>query len=258
MPTPQPTPYKDVNEILDLLLITAKEVLQDQFIGMYLYGSLSSRDFNPKSSDIDFLVVTKSALSDKIVSELETMHNRIWNTGMKWAVKLEGSYVHKDLIRRHDPDGAPCPTVNEGKFFVDKRGSDWIIQRHIIRECGVVLEGPDPRTLIDPVSPEDIRSAIMGILHEWWFPMLDDPSWLRDGVSGYRSFAVITMCRVLHALEHGMIVSKPKAIHWARENLDNTWQQLINKAVAVSNHEGMDISLDEALAFIRFTKEKIK
>jgi hypothetical protein len=177
---------------------------------------------------------------------------------LKWASKLEGSYIHKDLIRRHDPDGAPCPTVNEGKFYVDKRGSDWIIQRHIIRECGVVIEGPSPKTLIDPVSPDDIRGAIKGIMHEWWFPMLDDPTWLRDGESGYRSFAVITMCRVLHGLEHGTIVSKPNAVQWAREKLDNTWQQLIDKAVAVSHHEEMDVSLDEVLGFIHLIKEKVK
>jgi len=253
-----PTPYSDVNEILDLLLVNAKEVLQDQFIGMYLYGSLSSGDFDPKSSDIDFLVVTTNILSDETVAELEKIHNLIWDTGLKWASKLEGSYIHKDLIRRHDSDGAPCPTVNEGKFYVDKRGSDWIIQRHVIRECGVVLEGPDPKTLIDPVNADDIRGAVMGILQEWWFPMLDNPSWLRDKESGDRAFAVITMCRVLHGLEYGTIVSKPKAIQWAREKLVSPWKQLIDKAVAVSQHEEMNVSLDEALGFIRFIMEKIK
>lgn len=254
----KPTPYTDVNEILELLLIDAKKILQKQFIGMYLYGSLSSGDFDPNSSDIDFLVVTTNVLSDGTVSKLEEMHHRIWNTGSKWASKLEGSYVHQKLIRRHDPDGAPCPTVNEGKFFVDRRGSDWIIQRHVIRECGVVLEGPDPKILIDPVSTDDIRGAILGILHEWWFPMLDNPSWLRDGVSGYRSFAVITMCRVLHGLEYGEIVSKPKAIDWTREKLDASWQPLIDKAVAVSKHQEEDVSLDKTLDFIRFTRERTK
>jgi predicted nucleotidyltransferase len=112
-----PTPYQDVNTVLNILLTEAKDVLGKQFTGMYLYGSLSSGDFNPDSSDLDFLVVTEDTLPEKIISELETMHNRIWKTGLKWAAKLEGSYVHKDLIRRHDPEGTPCPTVNEGKFY---------------------------------------------------------------------------------------------------------------------------------------------
>ena len=55
-----PTPHQDVNEILDLLLTEAKDVLGNQFVGMYLYGSLSSGDFDPKSSDIDFLIIGKN------------------------------------------------------------------------------------------------------------------------------------------------------------------------------------------------------
>jgi len=98
----------------------------------------------------------------------------------------------------------------------------------------------------------------MGILHEWWFPMLDDPSWLRNHESGYRSFAVITMCRVLHALDTGTIISKPKAIQWARTTLDAHWQPLIDKAVAVSNHEDIDVPLDGTLDFICYIKGRME
>jgi predicted nucleotidyltransferase len=251
------TPYPDVNEILGVLLSNVREILQDQLVGMYLYGSLSSGDFNPETSDIDFLVVTKDFLSEKTIQELENMHKQTWATSLKRAGELEGSYIPVSLIRRHDPHGAPCPTVNEGKFFVDRRGSDWIIQRHVVREFGVIVEGPDPKTLIDFVSPEDIRNAVRGILNEWWFPMLVDPSWLRDNENGYRAFAVITMCRVLHALETGTIVSKPKAVQWAQTKLDEPWRQLIDRA-ANAGHDDHEVSLEETLGFIRLIDEEVK
>ena len=127
------TPYPEINKILDLLLSNASAVLGNQLVGMYLYGSLSSGDFNLETSDIDFLVVTTSSLSDKTIAELESMHHRLWKSGLKWAAKLEGSYIPKRDIRRHDPRSGPCPTVNEGQFYLDQRGSDWIIQRHVIR-----------------------------------------------------------------------------------------------------------------------------
>jgi hypothetical protein len=41
-----PTPYPDVNEVLNLLPTEAQNVLDNQFVGMYLYGSLSSGDFD--------------------------------------------------------------------------------------------------------------------------------------------------------------------------------------------------------------------
>jgi hypothetical protein len=64
------------------------------------------------------------------------------------------------------------------------------------------------------------------------------------------------MCRALHALEHGTIVSKPAAIEWAQEKLGNQWQALIERAV--SSQYGIKVNiLEEALDFIRFTKEAI-
>src|SRR5690606_12647870 len=142
--------------------------------------------------------------------------------------------------------------INEGNFYLDTPGSDWIIQRHVIREYGVVIEGPDPKTLIDFVSAEEIRNSIMGILLEWWYPMLKKPDRLREHDDGYRSFAVITMCRVLHGLEHGTITSKPEAVQWARGKVDSKWHSLIDKSVAVSNHEELNITLEETLDFIKY------
>lgn len=251
-----PTPYPDVNQVLDLLLVNVKEILKDQFVGMYLYGSLSSGDFNPETSDVDFLVVTEDSLSEKRIAELRSMHENIWASGVKRAERLEGSYVPKGLIRRHDPNGAPCPTVNEGKFFVDKRGSDWILQRHVVREYGVVVEGPDPKTLIDFVSPNDIRQAVIGVLNEWWFPMLEDPSWLRNHKSNYHGYTVITMCRALHALQRGTIVSKPVAMKWAKEHLGTEWHGLIEQAIA-SQYGKHSEFFNETLEFIRFTRERV-
>ena len=251
-----PTSYPDINEILNLLLINAQRILQDKFVGMYLYGSLSSGDFNPETSDIDFLVVTTEILSEDRIAELNSMHQNIWKSGMKWAAKLEGSYVHKDLIRKHNPNGAPCPTINEGNFYVGGLGSDWIIQRHVVREFGVIVEGPDPKTLIDPVSPEDIRTAVFETLNEWWFPMLDDPTWLRAHRSNYHGFAVITMCRAMHAIENGTIVSKPVAVEWAKETLDPRWRALLTQAVE-SQYGRHSNFLNETLEFIRYTQARM-
>ncbi|MCC6299723.1 MAG: DUF4111 domain-containing protein [Anaerolineales bacterium] len=252
----RPTPYPEVNEVLNLLLTHTKEVLQDQFVGMYLYGSLASGDFNPEISDIDFLIVTAGFLLQETINELESMHQRIWASGLKWASKLEGAYIPRSDIRRYDPGLSNCPVINEGKFIMGGFGSDWVIQRHVIREFGVVLEGPDPKSLIDPVSPDDIRQAVMADLNEWWFPMLEDPSWLREHESNYHGFVVITMCRALHALKHEAIVSKPDAVDWARKELGSQWHPLIEKAVA-SQYGGKSGFLDETLEFIQFTKECI-
>ncbi len=250
------TPYPDVNQVLNLLLTRASAILGEQLTGLYLYGSLSSGDFHPQSSDIDFAFVTEAVLPPETVAALEAMHHEIWASGLKWAAKLEGAYVPKSLIRRHDPHGPAVPTVNEGAFYVAALGSDWIIQRHVIRECGVVLAGPNPKTLIDPLSPDDIRQSVLGVLREWWFPMLENPSWLAEHGSVYHAYAVVSLCRALHALRHGTIVSKPVAARWAQERHPE-WKGLIAQALR-SQHNGHPAFLDAALNFLQFTKTRVE
>jgi hypothetical protein len=256
--TNHPTKYPEINKILDLLLQNASQVLGNQLIGMYLYGSLSGGDFDLDNSDIDFLVVTTSTLPDKTIADLEIMHHRIWESKSKWAGKLEGSYIPRREIKKHNTRTGPCPTVNEGRFYLDKPGSDWIIQRHIVREQGVILAGPDPKTLIDPVSAADLRSAVKGVLHEWWFPMLEDPTWLREHGSEYHAFAILTMCRALYTLENGDIVSKSVAARWVQGKFGEDWSKVIDQALLAQKGGSGNYDLyRNALQIIRITKELV-
>jgi predicted nucleotidyltransferase len=252
-PITEPTPYSDVNDVLQMLLSGAQSVLGDHFVGLYLYGSLASGDFNPQASDIDFVVVTAADLSDEAIHNLEALHVRLWSSGLKWATKLEGAYVPRHTLRRHDPNSAPCPTINEGRFYLDRLGSDWIIQRYILREYGAVVCGPSLKLSIDPVRPDDLRRAVAGVLREWWQPMLADPAWIRT--REYEAFATLTMCRALYALAHGDIVSKPVAARWALQTLDDRWAELIDRAVAWPQ-EPQSESLSETLEFICYTIDR--
>jgi hypothetical protein len=247
------TPYSDVNDMLRLLLEGAQSILGDQIIGLYLYGSLASGDFNPQTSDIDFLVVTAAELPDVLVQGLEAMHVRLWNSGLKWAPMLEGAYVPLKALRCYDPNAAPCPTINEGRFYLDRQGSDWIIQRCILREHDAVICGPSLQSSIDPVAPDDLRRAVRGVLHEWWQPMLDNSVWIRN--REYEGFAVLTMCRALYTVEYGDIVSKPVAGCWARQVLEERWGALVDRAMAWPQEPQPD-SLHETLEFIRYAIDR--
>lgn len=61
----------EVNEILGKLKFEVKEILDEQFIGMYIHGSLALGDFNPESSDIDFIVVTVGELQERTILALQ-------------------------------------------------------------------------------------------------------------------------------------------------------------------------------------------
>jgi hypothetical protein len=249
-----PTPYTDVNQVLALVLNEARQTLAEQFLGMYLYGSLASGDFNSHTSDVDFLVVTSGLLPHETVQALEAMHARIEGSGLKWAAKLEGAYIARSALRRWDPgDATAWPMYHEGRFSLAVQGADWVIQRHILREYDSVVSGPSIRPWIDPVTPGELRQSVGGILQSWWAPMLQNPEWIKD--SEYQAFAALSMCRALHTLRFGVVASKPHAARWAIAALGDPWAVLAQRALAWRGGQDLN-ALPLVLEFIRYTLER--
>src|SRR5574342_1301665 len=139
-----PTRHRNVNEMLNILFTDVKAILGDQFVGMYLFGSLANGDFD-NASDIDVLVVTKDKLADVIFSSLHAMHEKISRTDSPWAVQLEVSYIPQDALRRYDPQNNRHPHLDRGtgeNLHIMQHDVDWIIQRYILRERGIRIMGP--------------------------------------------------------------------------------------------------------------------
>lgn len=255
MPEPlkSPTPFVEVNEVLTDLLARARSALEGQFVGLYLYGSLATGDFDPQRSDIDFMVVTDGELSDATVADLESMHMELASSGSCWARKLEGTYLPQSALPRYDSDDPPRPTLNEGRFFMARQGSDWVIQRHVLRNQECIVAGPSLRRLIDPVSPDELRWAVKEILLSWWAQILADPVRLEE--PEYQPYAILSMCRALHLLEFGAVVSKADAARWAREVLDQQWAKLIEGALAWRPGDPSG-SLDQTRDLIKLAVER--
>jgi hypothetical protein len=140
-----------------------------------------------------------------------------------------------------------------GALAIEQHSISWVIQRHVLREYGVVRAGPDPRTLIDPVSRDDLRQAVVALLGGCG-PMLTDTSQLQQ--RGHQAYAVLTMCRVLYALQHGVAVLKPVAARWARKTLAARWVGLIGRALAWRKADAQEVTDGEVVetqAFVAHT-----
>lgn len=215
---------------LQILLDDLRAVLGNYFTGMYLYGSLASGDFDLGRSDIDFLVVTSEELPENLISDLEVMHKRIYESGLEWATKMSGAYIPLEAIQKYNPTDPACPLINKDEFLVARPDIDWVIHRHILYTSGIVIAGPPLQSIIDPVRPEELKEAALTLLRDNWTPWLYNSALFHG--TGYQPFVVLTMCRTLYTWEHGTVVSKRLSAEWVRKKSDRKWTKLINQAIA--------------------------
>src|SRR5438067_8471615 len=207
-----PTPYADVNTVLHEFLARIRLILGERFRGMYLDGSLALGDFAPHSSDIDFVVTTDAQLSDDLFMALRDMHARFDASGSPWATEVEAVYIPQDALRcdnpapaaggsqRKTPPVAWVPRIERGATLVKEHlDSSWIIHWYILREHGVIVAGPDPRPLIDPIEPQDLRRAMAALADLWLEPARHDRVTLQH--RGGQIYNVRTLCPMLDTLD---------------------------------------------------------
>ena len=205
-------------------------------------------------------MVTSEEISDASFAALAAMHLRINAGESRWAIQLEVSYIPLFALRRYDPERAVHPHLERGKgapLHRMRHDASWVVQRQVLRERGMVLAGPAPASLIDPVAPDDLRAAMRQALRSWAAPMLEQDrpfDW-----HGYQTYTVLTLCRILYTLENGSVVSKITAARWALTALDARWTGLIERAAEgrlAPQREIPEGDVDGTLAFVRYALEQ--
>jgi predicted nucleotidyltransferase len=222
------TPYSELDAVFAVLLEQTRTILAENFVGLYVVGSFALGDFD-LDSDADFLVVTHSDLTEAQEAALQTMHGIIYDLETDWAKHLEGSYITKALLRRPDPLRTPLLYLdNTARELIRSDHCNKAVVRWTLREHGITLSGADPKTLIEPVSPDDLRSETSRIMRDWLTEMLAEPEALTN--RWYQTYAVVSYCRMLYTMREGTITSKLQAVHWGQEKLESRWDDLIERA----------------------------
>ena len=225
-----PTPYADLNAVLRDFVASVQAILGENFCGAYLQGSFAVGDAD-EHSDVDYIVATNGEVSDEQVAALQAMHERLFELETPWAQHLEGSYFPKELLRRVDPGPHAARLLRQRR---DQAGRDnhcnTAVVRWSLREHGVVLAGPEPKSLIDPVDPEDLRREVRDAMVE--FAAWASSPTKAGGMSRWmQPYLVLNLCRMLQTLESGEITSKKAGGEWALEALDPEWADLIQRAL---------------------------
>jgi hypothetical protein len=221
------TPYAELNASLAALLADWRRILGDGLVGAYVQGSFALGAGDPHS-DCDWLVATREPLSQPAIRALRALHDRIPARRGPWWAELEGSYAPIAEL-------ASVAHLGRSWLFNDHghRTLQWdthcnrAYTRWILREHGLVLAGPEPRSFMPEVPARVLRQEAAGSLST----LLDDLAlWVDiDSLAWGQRYTVATACRILYTLHEARVASKHAALEWALRTLESRWRPLLGQ-----------------------------
>lgn len=223
------TPFPELNAVLAEFAETVRTILGGTYVGTYLQGSFALGGGDAES-DADFVVVTTVPPAGDAEAALRRLHAEIPDRPGIWNRNLEGSYAPLGDLLDNARVGLPW-------LFVDRGHREAVWDPHcntphtrwILRNHGIVIDGPPPAEVVADVAEETLRdearAALPGTLAgiREWADM--DHAWTQR-------YVVQTYCRVLCTALTGRVVSKPEALRWAAETLDPRWRPLLAQVAA--------------------------
>jgi Domain of unknown function (DUF4111) len=253
-----PTAFAELNGVLTELVDTARTVLADSFVGAYLQGSFAVGDAD-MFSDCDFLIPVRRPLTSTQEAGLRALHDDLPQRVGHWNRHLEGSYPLVDELRSLDGMGKEWLYVDHGA-----RGMEWAthcnteVTRWLLREHGVALAGPPPKSLVDKVPPAVLRARMRETIPAFEAGFA---SWMTLDIGWGQRYAVTSYCRMLYTLETAEVCSKKASLEWAMQRLDPRWHRLLRQ-VSADRPRGYNPddparpgSLDETRAFARYAAD---
>jgi len=246
-----PTPYADINELLEILLSEMQKILGEKLVGLYLYGSLVIGDFDPTISDIDLVVALVSDLDDKEFEALQKMHVDFAHQHKEWDDRIEVCYISLAALHAVKTGTSQVANISPGEPFHKRETSiEWLISWYVVRETSITLFGPSPKTIIEPISKDEFLQVIRTHAKAW-------DEWIHEMHNRKsQAYAILTMCRALYTLNYGEQVSKKQAALWAEKEFPE-WASFIENALLWreawrDENVDHDATFPDTLRFVRF------
>ena len=108
------THYADIDAILHSLRSQIQEILGEKLVGVYLYGSLVTGDFDHAISDIDLLAVTTSQIDEQDFERLDRMHAGFVAGQPLWNDRIEIAYLARAALASFREQSSTIAIISPG------------------------------------------------------------------------------------------------------------------------------------------------
>ncbi|MGX8795132.1 DUF4111 domain-containing protein [Fusibacter sp. JL298sf-3] len=212
-----------------------------QLVGIYVHGSLAFGCFNPRVSDVDFVVVVRGGLS---LREKKAMIRILLEVPDSPAKGFEMSVVQLAACQRF-----LYPTPFElhfsqlhlercredlEEFCEEMHGTDRDLAAHftVIRHRGIVLYGAPIEAVFGPVPRE-----------AFWDSLMADSADALESVQKTPVYTVLNLCRLWAYKAIEAVLSKSEGALWVLEQMDSP---VVQAALDAYENRG-EMQVDTAL-----------
>ncbi|MBA2643727.1 MAG: DUF4111 domain-containing protein [Actinobacteria bacterium] len=227
-----------------------QDLLGEELVGVYAGGSFALGGYDPRRSDLDVAAVCRGPRSVESKVEIggALRHESLPcpARGLELVVYTEAVVREQTLAAGYELD------LNSGRAMPfrlsvapDDAARHWyVIDRAIIRERGLTLEGPPAREVFAPFE----RETLLTMLSE-------SVAWHTANADARLDDTVLNGCRAWRYVEERVWSSKVEAGSWARQRAGDP--ELISEALAARlGNERLDA--ERVAAFTRRVQRRLK
>ncbi|MGM9639448.1 MAG: aminoglycoside adenylyltransferase domain-containing protein [Butyricicoccaceae bacterium] len=235
--------------VLEEIVRGSRAVFGDGLTGVYLHGSAAMDCFNPKTSDLDLLVVIEKPAS--MEEKLAFLRMLLEEDRQAPAGGIELSLLRREVCApfRHptpfELHFSPMHRTRAGRDPVEyvrqMRGSDPDLAAHVTILCcrGRCLYGAAVEQVFARPSPSDYFDSIWA-----------DVRGAREQILKQPVYTILNLCRVLAFVREGQVLSKREGGLWALERLPAARRRLVGAALDAYAADGrLSVPPEEGAAF---------
>ena len=219
-----------MNALTGLFVKCSRETLKENLVGVYLHGSAVMGCYQPKKSDLDFMVVVKENMTD--ADKRAFLDSIVMLDAAGPAKGIEMSIVTRDVC---DPFVYPTPFIlhysrmhtawyrRDPEDYIRKmNGTDSDLAAHfsVIRGRGVCLYGLPIAEVFGEVPEEDYLDA-----------MWEDISGAEEEITENPMYLILNLPRVLAWLKEKKVLSKKEGGEWGLGSLPEAYHPLLRSAL---------------------------
>jgi hypothetical protein len=246
----------DLSALLKEMADDFPSILENNLVGIYLWGSLTYDAFDEKCSDADLIVVTRRAVSEAEFAALENWFNEQleknpWTARLDMRFVIDGEFLdktstccgyHFGRLTRHGSDGNPIIWLNIGS-------------------SGMTLWGKSANEIAPDIPKQIVTDALLLELEYLKEDLAANEGDGSDLAFFHNSYAVLTACRIFYTVVNNDLVSKDVATDWTLENVPPKWHAVIRTAKK-NRLAGKGLKTEklekDAMDFVRFIEDRVK